>query len=302
MHNVHISVLKQEILDFCPVGAGNVFDATLGGGGHTIALLEKGAKVVSSDLDINAIERVESIIPDTLRAHWTPIHAGFDEALKMQPNNSIDYLIADLGFSSNQLESGGRGFSYLEQGDVLDLRYNAEKGIPCWRLIQKTQKDDLGKIIYTYSGEKFAGRIAAELDIVKRDKPDLKVADLVAVVTKVLPAKFQKKRNSILSRVWQALRIWTNDEFKHLEKLLDYIPDKLAPGGRAAIICFHSLEDKMVTKRWRMLTKPLVIDEYGNTEQRFLFLTKEAVVPSETEIISNPRSRSATLRVIERKA
>lgn len=301
MNNKHIPVLLPEVLSFVPKHAKAAFDGTLGGGGHTAALLRQELAVTSSDLDNTAIENFQRFLTDSREARWTGLNLGFDEALKLQEDASLDFILADLGFSSNQLESGNRGFSYQATEEILDLRYDVLEGLPCWRMIQKTRSDELGKIIFRYSGETFAPRIAREIDILKKDQEkQFTVGDIVTAVDKSIPEKFKNKRNAILSRVWQALRIWTNKEFDHLQKFLEVLPYKLNKGGRAAIICFHSLEDKLVTSKFRILSRPHVIDEYGNTKQYFKILTKQPVIPQEGEINANPRSRSALLRVIEK--
>jgi 16S rRNA (cytosine1402-N4)-methyltransferase len=296
MQNVHIPVLLSEVLGMIPVGSVCAFDGTLGGAGHTSKLLKLGLQVTSSDLDQEAI----TVFANTNPKNWKGIQGGFDKALETIEDNSLDFILADLGFSSNQLESGDRGFSYLKSDDVLDLRYDSDKGVPCWRKIQKSQEADLAKVLFKYSGEKFSHGIAKKLMQIKESSDKLTVGMVVGAIESVLPAKLARRKNPILSRIWQALRIWTNDEFIHLERFLDIAPNKLKKGGRVAIICFHSLEDKLVTKHFRLLNAPLVIDEYGNTESRFTLLTKAPIVPTEQEIEANPRSRSALLRVLQK--
>jgi 16S rRNA (cytosine1402-N4)-methyltransferase len=301
MNNIHVTVLKQEVLEFCPANSRIVLDGTLGGGGHTLGLLGLGADVISSDLDSGAIELFQTSLTKEQLGHWKPIHASFDDALKQQPDESLDYIIADLGFSSNQLELVGRGFSYLQRDELLDLRYDAESGEPAWKKLYKMQPEPLAKILFEYSGEKLSRKIAEQIIEAKKLTEQLTVGEVADAIESVIFEKLKYKTNGILSRIWQALRIWTNDEFVHLAKFLELAPAKLKTGGRIAIISFHSLEDKLVTKNFRTLARPLVLDDYGNTAQRFALLTKEAVVPTQAELDNNPRSRSAMLRVLEKR-
>lgn len=300
-NNIHIPVLAQEVVSFVPQSAKIAFDGTLGGGGHTRLLLQQGLRVTSSDLDSLALTQVEDTLEDQYRSCWTPVHQSFEKALRELPNETCDFILADLGFSSNQLKSSRRGFSYKNEDEILDLRYNAEIGVPAWKKIQKSRAEDVSRILFRFSGETLSQAIAKALDKIKKsEERPLFVKDIVQAIDSTLPKKFRHKRNAILSRVWQALRIWTNNEFDILKEFLECIPQKLSKGGRAAIICFHSLEDKLVASYFRTLSRPIVIDDYGNKEYRFKLLTKNALQPSANEIASNPRSRSALLRVLEK--
>lgn len=298
--NLHIPVLLNEVMSFVPSQAHTAFDATLGGGGHTVSLLKKGLLVTSADLDSSALELVQHSLPLELKKNWLPRHGSFVQVLKEELDNSLDFILADLGFSSNQLEAGQRGLSYQTETDLLDLRYDIHSGQPAWKKLYYVQKDELAKILYNYSGEALSRRIAESIIQAKKETSALTVGDVVKAVQSAIPQKFKHKTNGILSRVWQALRIWTNDELVLLSKLLEIIPQKLAPGGRAAIISFHSLEDKQVTKTFRTLSAPHHIDEYGNTQRDFMLLTPKAVTPTEQEVLDNVRSRSALLRVLEK--
>ena len=220
----------------------------------------------------------------------------------------FDAIILDLGFSGNQLAAGERGFSYQKLDELLDLRYDQNTKIPCWQKLSKIKiSSELGNILYRFSGEKLSQKIAANiftfvenLKVETRQKsPPITVEQLVDIISASIPVIFRRKNNQILSRVWQALRIWTNDELEVLEEFLPKAVSKLNLGGLLMIVSFHSLEDKIVTSFMRELSAP-VSDEYGNKFQDFQLLTARAVVAGSLELSQNSQSRSAMLRVLRR--
>ena len=286
--NQHKPVLLSKVLEYLSPSRGGVyFDGTLGGGGHSKAILNTGGELFASDLDERAKNNIKG-----LKIGF--IHDSSDRAIKRFENNHFDGVLADLGYSSNQLTYTDQGFSYQQEG-VLDLRYNKDSGEATHVKIKKINEKELNDIIYRYSGEKHARVIAKAIT---HTKPQT-TQELREVVVESIPGYVKKE--PILSRVWQSLRIWTNDEFRLLENFLEVAPNKLKPGGRLAIICFHSLEDKMVTKKFRELSKP-ISDEYGNKRYNYKLITKKGVKPTEQEIEENIRSRSAILRVLEKQS
>ncbi len=303
MQNVHVPVLLNEVFESVSQlknKGGKIFDGTLGGGGYTQKFLNGGFEVYASDLDENAINLVRTKLnnPEKL----TVVNSNFADYIETFDKDFFDGIVLDLGFSSNQLQHSGRGFSYQNREEIFDLRYNITTGKSCFEKLREVKSaENLWTIIYTYSGEKFSKSISINIfNFLKENSGSVLVGEIVDQVTKAVPAKFQKHLNSTLSRVWQALRIWTNDEFGSLEKFLPLAAEKLKPGGRLAIVSFHSLEDKIVTKFMRNLAKPLEIDVFGNKTQAFKLITSKAIVASEKEVEENPRSRSALLRVLEK--
>ncbi len=296
--NVHVPVLLDPILGFAVrnfdyLEGITVFDATLGGGGYTAKFIELGAQVQGSDLDIAVINELsDRFNKNTFEAH----HGNFSEVISSFENSSFDIVMADLGFSSNQLESSDRGFSYKNLEEEFDLRYDVATGQPAWKFICAQPVDNLGKTIYKYSGERLSFRIAR---VLKAREPKT-VGEAVDAVTSGIPGKYKNKTKGILSRVWQALRIQVNDELSHLGLFLERSTDKIKPGGLLMIVCFHSLEDKLVTNYMRRLAKPVSEDEYGNKNYDYQLLTKKAIQPTEKEVECNVRSRSATLRILKR--
>ena len=288
---MHISVLLEPILKYIKPND-KVFDGTFGGGGYTRAFLDKNCVCFASDLDQTAIDRF-----DNSSNKITFFNLSFDEAIESFEDNFLDVAVVDLGYSSNQLDFSERGFSYQKSDEVLDLRYNQDVGMACFEKIRKLKTvEELSRILYNYSGEEFSSRIAKAL----WGKNHTKVGEFVETIVSVIPAKFQKKKNSILSRIWQSLRIWTNREFEALENFLAISVAKIKVGGLLMVVDFHSLEDKIVTKFMRNLAKPVETDDFGNKQKKFEFLTPKGILPTALEIENNIRSRSATLRILKR--
>jgi len=298
LENLHIPVLLEPILEFLPGTNLKIFDGTFGGGGYTKAFLERGNSVWASDWDASVVEKFASIDPKL-----TLINSSFADYIATFENGFFDVIVLDLGFSSNQLEFSGRGFSYQKDDEELDLRYNEGTGKPAWeKLFRLKDNAEFVKVLFNYSGEKLSKRIA---DIVFDDilenrnmASPLTVGEFKNWVVAAIPAKFKKHTNGILSRVWQALRIWVNNEFDQIERFLPVACDKLKPGGQLMIVTFHSLEDKIVTKFMRTLARPVEIDTFGNKAQAFKILTPKMIEPSEAEVLANSRSRSSGLRVL----
>jgi 16S rRNA (cytosine1402-N4)-methyltransferase len=304
--NAHIPVLLEPIVEIIKNNSKSevkIFDGTLGGGGYTQRFLELGYIVHAGDLDTDAIESFRTKNKDLYKDKLFLENGNFADLIGNFDDGYFDIIVLDLGFSSNQLEYSDRGFSYQKDDELLDLRYDPHSGLPCYKKLQKLKKpDDLWTVIYTNSGESMSRPIAkAVFDYVQlQNKPIYSVAEIREVIIQSIPKKFIKHKNAILSRVWQALRIWTNHEFDSLEKFLNITYKKLAIGGLLCIVSFHSLEDKIVTKFMRNLSKPIELDGYGNKAQYYKLLTPKPILPTEQEIEQNPRSRSAMLRVLKR--
>lgn len=303
--NFHVPVLIEEILGFFRCIQSDsplkIFDGTLGGGGYTSRFLSKGWAVCACDLDKSAVANFEIDNRDVAGLKLS--QANFANYIQEFEDVSFDGIVLDLGFSTNQLVFSDRGFSYLKGEEIFDLRYNRAEGETVWQKIAQLESSfDLQKIIYTYSGEKLSKRLAENLyGLIYKTQTPVCVFQVVQALTEAIPAKFIHQKNAILSRTWQALRIWTNKEFESLELFLHFAPLKLKPGGKLAIVCFHSLEDKIVTSTMRKLSRPYLTDDFGNTHCNFKLLTSKAITPSTEEVEQNIRSRSATLRVLEKK-
>ncbi len=300
--NQHIPVLITQIvkiikekLDFTKELI--IFDGTFGGGGYSQIFLQHNWTVFACDLDLSVIENYNINKPSSL----TLKHTNFADYIQVFDDSFFDVIVLDLGFSSNQLAASQRGFSYLNDEDPFDLRYNQTQGQNVWQKIRSLKTPlELQKIIYTYSGESLSKRIAENLFNLAQKKDFITVGKVVESIQKIIPAKFSHQTNSILSRVWQALRVWTNDEFGSLERFLKVAPNKVKVGGLIMIVSFNSLEDKIVTKFMRQISKPIEVDSFGNKTQNFELLSKKPIKPSPQEIETNVRSRSAMLRVLQK--
>jgi 16S rRNA (cytosine1402-N4)-methyltransferase len=303
--NVHVPVLLKPILSLIDNGESKeptepllVFDGTFGGGGYSLEFLKLGHQVFACDLDKNALERFQSS-ESKYTSELTLKQSNFSDFIAQFNDNTFDLIMVDLGFSNNQLKIDNKGFSYQELAQQLDLRYNEEKGKSVAEFLNTSSVDEISKVIYTHSGELFARKIALKIGDKKQEgKKMVIVKDLVECVLDAIPEKFKNKKNQVLSRVWQSLRIHVNEEFVHLEKFLEVAPNKLKIGGFLCVVNFHSLEDRLTTKNFREISKTRDLDDYGNKTQDYILLTKKPIVPDETELLDNPQSRSATLRII----
>ncbi len=277
-------------------------DATLGGGGHAEALLERGAEVIGVDRDPAALAAASARLASRPNFRALRGNAGDLESL-LAPLGllPLDGVLADLGVSSHQLEDAARGFSF--QGDgPLDMRMGPE-GMTAAEAIAQTDESTLAQVLRELGEEPFARPIARAL---KEARPTTTQA-AVEAVKRGVSRRAWPKRTHVATRTFQALRIWVNDELGALERLLEALPRLLRVGGRAAIISFHSLEDRRVKQAFRALEGrcscppglPVCVCGAGGS---FRPLTRKAVKASEAEVARNPRSRSARLRAVERLA
>ncbi len=285
---IHIPVLATEVLDSLNLESGKIIvDGTLGGGGHTRLIAEivgPDGFVVGFDRDEEAVERTSKTLAG--RAVKT-VHANFSdipEILKEAGIKTVDGILLDLGLSSDQLEDRDRGFSFKSEG-LLDLRFDTTVGDPAWKMLNRMTADHLATIIYKYGEERNSRRIARRIVARALIEPIKTAADLAEVIRKSVPKSSEKIHPA--TRTFQALRIAVNDELKWVEVALKRLPACLSPGGRFSVISFHSLEDRLVKEAFR-------------DDARLQMLTKKPIRPTEEEIISNIRSRSAKLRIAER--
>ncbi len=287
---VHVPVLVAEVLESLRPAPGMTFvDGTLGGGGHARALAQRvqpGGRVIALDLDPRAARRASAAIADLpIQAH-TASYADAPELLAELGVTAVDGMLLDLGLSSDQLADADRGFSFQTSGE-LDLRFHPGRGEPAWRLIERLREPDLADVIYRYGEERFSRRIARRIVERRQQAPIRSAAELADLVRSCVP---RSRGHGIdpATRTFQALRIAVNDELGALETALARLPDCLKPGGRLAVISFHSLEDRMVKHAFR-------------GDERLEVVTRRPVQAADEEVARNPRSRSAKLRVAERR-
>ncbi len=295
----HQTVLLQEAVDILQAGVGKVIiDGTLGGGGHTEALLARGAAVIGVDRDPVALAAARTRLGNTSLLSTRQGNFG-DLATLCADMLPVDGVLVDLGVSSPQLDVAERGFSFMKDGP-LDMRMGDE-GRTAAELIAEEDEAHLVHLLREYGEEPFAKPIAREL---KRSLPT-RTLEAAEVVKRAVPRKAWPSRIHVATRTFQALRMAVNQELESLDALLAALPRLLKVGGRAAVISFHSLEDRKVKETFRQLVGAcrcppgLPVCACGG-QGDFSLVTRKAVAPSEEEVAANPRARSAHLRAVER--
>ncbi len=297
----HESVLAGEVNDFLrPAPGRTIIDGTLGGGGHSGLLLKGGARVIAFDRDPEALAHSRAALAPYGES-FTAVEGNFADApaaLAGLGIGSVDGILLDLGVSSHQLDTPERGFSFQREGP-LDMRMG-NSGMTAADLVNTAEAAELARIFRTYGDEPRAIQIAARIVRAREKKPfetTLELAELIAAG--------RKCPRHPATRVFQALRIAVNDEIGSLERALPHLAGLLAPGGRFAVITFHSLEDRVVKQFFRARSAAEIDDPTWpaprpNPDRLFEAVTRRSVTASPAELAANPRSRSARLRVVER--
>jgi 16S rRNA (cytosine1402-N4)-methyltransferase len=292
MNALHVPVLKEEVLGGLALREGmTVVDVTAGAGGHLAALSDavgESGRVIALDRDPRAHRDEAAGGVAKARANVTLVQAPFSElerVLEEQGVEKVDGLMADLGVSSMQLDESERGFSFANDGP-LDMRMGPDAEETAAELIIRLSESDLADVIFHYGEERKSRRVARAI---KRNLPIDSTAKLAEIVARAMGGR--RGRIHPATRTFQGIRIAVNRELDELDALLDVIPRVLKPGGRAAVISFHSLEDRKVKHRFR--------DEARSDEARLKVLTKRPITATDEEVSANPRSRSAKLRVVE---
>ncbi len=303
----HISVLLEEVLESLAVPAGGIaVDATLGGAGHAYRIAEQlgpEGLLVGLDQDPQALQRAGAVLADA-PCRVELVQANFGELPRVCAElgiQRIDALLADLGVSSHQLDTAERGFSFQHDGP-LDMRMDPTRGESASELLTRLDERELADVLFRYGEERASRRIARRIKQTgPRDWRTLELAELVEQVLGRRPGQ----RIHPATRTFQGLRIAVNGELDALESLLDAIPELLGSRGRAAIIAFHSLEDRPVKRRFRELSRACTCPPEWplcrcGGQASFRLVQRRAVVAGAEEQDQNPRSRSARLRVLER--
>jgi 16S rRNA (cytosine1402-N4)-methyltransferase len=306
----HTSVLSLEVLEhLAPRDDGLYVDGTLGGAGHSRAILEAArCRLIGIDRDPTALEAARLRLAD-VADRTTLVHGQFGDIAQILTDlgtPQVDGLLLDLGVSSPQLDQADRGFSFSRTGP-LDMRMDPTRGQTALDLIDDTDVESLGELICELGEERYGKRIARMIKEAAHDGRLRTTTDLATICTQAIPSA-EQRRSKIhpATRTFQALRIAVNAELAELERFLEVFPDLLRPAGRCAIISFHSLEDRLVKNRFRDLswTTSLPAHLAAKAGERIepvcLPITKKAIFATEAEIETNPRSRSARLRVCER--
>ena len=286
---VHIPVLTKAVLQhLAPQRGETVIDATLGGGGHAVLIAERlgpSGRLIGLDQDPSSLRRAQSV----LRSIPSPpkvslVHSNFDHLRQVLDSlnvTEVDAVLADLGVSSDQLDQAERGFSFQQSGP-LDMRLNPLNDQTAAHIIASWSEHDLANLFWQLGEERHSRRIAKKIIDQRQKGPIETTMQLAELIRSCVP----RSRQGIdpATRTFQALRIAVNDELGALKRLLSDLPDCLRPGGRAVIISFHSLEDRLVKQAFKNV-------------DRWQPLTKKPIIADDDEIKSNPRSRSAKLRI-----
>ena len=305
----HKSVLLSQCLEALRIRPDGIYlDGTLGGAGHSsrIAQCLTTGRLIGVDRDEIALRAAgERLAPYIDRV--TLVHANFqdlDRILQELNISAVDGILLDLGVSSPQLDDGQRGFSYMEDAP-LDMRMDRSAGLTAYEVVNAWPREELRRILYSYGEERYAPQIAAAIDRRRAVAPIATTLELVDVIRSAMPPQALREKQHPAKRSFQAIRIALNDELTAVERVMGDAISRLAPGGRLAVITFHSLEDRIVKNAMQEAAKgctcppefPVCV--CGRTPQVKL-LTRKPVVAGQEELEENPRARSAKLRVCEK--
>lgn len=305
----HISVLFEETLDSLNIKDGGIYvDGTLGGGGHSRGILERAENVrlIGIDRDLEAIEAAGKRLED-FKDSITLVNNNFSQIKSILSElniEKIDGAVLDLGVSSYQLDNAERGFSYMHDAR-LDMRMNPNDAISAYEVINNYTKEELTRIFYEYGEEKWSARVA-EFIIEKREKKPVETTlELVDIIKAAIPKKVRVEGSHPAKRIFQAIRIEVNNELGILKDAVCDIVDVLNPGGRIAVITFHSLEDRIIKKTFSELAMGCVCPKsfpicVCNRQPVVKIIAKKPILPTDKEENENPRSKSAKLRIAEK--
>lgn len=306
----HVSVLRQETIDNLVTNPDGIYvDCTLGGGGHTYALAQRlhpDAVIVGLDQDKDAIAAATARLADIPCRHIL-VQRNFsclNEVLDTLGIEAVDGIMFDLGVSSYQLDTPERGFSYMQDGP-LDMRMDNSRGKSAYDVVNTYGQEELYHIIKEYGEERWAKRIAAFIVEARREKPIERTSELVSVIKKAIPAGARRDGPHPAKRTFQAIRIEVNDELGILHDALEHAAQRLKPGGHICVITFHSLEDRITKKAFKLMATDCICPPDMPVcvchHKAILKAKHQPIVPSAEELDANPRARSAKLRVGIRK-
>ena len=296
---MHIPVLLKEVIDSLNLQEGDVVvDGTLNRGGHSKEICEligKSGTLIGIDLDQGALDEAKKNLKnakckiilekDNFR--------NLDKVIAKVGIEKVNAILIDLGFSSDQMDDGGRGFSFgRDEKLLMTLKDNpTEDDLTAREIVNSWDEENIADIIYGYGGETFSRHIASKIVESRKEKSIETTQDLVSVIEKAVPSWYKHKKIHFATKTFQALRITVNDEIGALKEVLPKAIEALEENGRLAVISFHSIEDRIVKQYFREQKE----SEIGT------IITKKPIVPSRDEVKTNPRSRSAKLRIFEKK-
>lgn len=306
----HTSVLFKETIDSLAVKPDGVYvDGTLGGGGHASGICERlGSKglLIGIDRDKDALAAAEKRL-EGYKCRKIFVQSNYSQVKSVLEDNCLDKIngaVLDLGVSSFQLDNSERGFSYMQDAP-LDMRMNADDSFSAYDVVNTYSEKELARIIREYGEERWASRIASFIVKKRAEAPLTSTFELVDAIKAAVPASARREGPHPAKRTFQAIRIEVNDELSQLKKAVDEFCDVLAPGGRLAVITFHSLEDRIVKEIFARRVHPCtcppefpvcVCGKIPDIKK----VTGKPLTASKEELLANPRARSAKLRVAEK--
>lgn len=301
----HKPVLLDTVLDFLITDIDGIyFDGTLGGGGYSEAILNRlsrEGRLIATDLNDAAINFCLRKFENEDRIKIVKSNfKNITQILRDLNINKINGAVLDLGISSYQIDTAEEGFSYRFDSD-LDLRFDKSSGVPAYEIINQLEAKELAEIIKVYGEDKYAFKIAREIENHTKKRKIRTTGELVEIISRITP---RHKLNDTLSRVFQAFRIYVNDELENLKEFLNSVVEIIKAGGRIVIVSYHSLEDRIVKEFFNLNSQPCscppeLMKCICGKKLRLMKLTKKIIIPSDDEIKINPRARSAKLRSAE---
>lgn len=306
----HEPVLLNETIDLLNINKDGIYvDGTVGGAGHSSEILKKltgNGLLIGLDQDEEAIKEsnlVLSKISDNFKLFNTNFK-NFDKVLDSLNIDLVDGFLLDLGVSSYQFDNKERGFSYRYDAK-LDMRMDQSSSFSAYDIVNTYSKEELTKILWDYSNERWAARIAEFIVKERKNKKITTTFELVNIIKKAIPASARRKKGHPAKKTFQALRIETNNEINILRDTLDRMIDRLSPGGRMAVITFHSLEDSIVKDTFRYKFLDCICPPQApvctcDKKREIKIITRKPITASKRELAKNNRSHSAKLRVAEK--
>ncbi|MDR7870089.1 MAG: 16S rRNA (cytosine(1402)-N(4))-methyltransferase RsmH [Tissierellaceae bacterium] len=305
----HIPIMLNEVIDGLNIKEDGIYvDGTLGGAGHSIEIVKKLKKgqLIGIDQDENALNKAREVLADygDRVTFVKDNYENIDRVLKELNVEKIDGILLDIGVSSHQFDEVSRGFSH-NQDAPLDMRMDTSQNLSAWDVVNKYSLEELNDIIFNFGEERWAKRIAEFIVEERAIKPIDTTLELVTVIKKAIPKKVRMEGHHPAKKTFQAIRIEVNRELDVLENSIEKMVNYLNPGGRIAIITFHSLEDRIVKDTFKELFKDCICPPHlpqcvCDKVREIKIITRKPITPTDDELKLNPRARSAKLRIAEK--
>ena len=309
MEFVHRSVLLLPTVEALAVRPDGIYlDGTLGGAGHSYEIASRltTGRLIGLDRDETALAAAGARLAP-FAGRVTLVHSNFADLAQVLDSldiPAVDGMLFDLGVSSPQLDDAERGFSYMQDAP-LDMRMDRTAGLTAYEVVNTWPEAELKRILYTYGEERYAPRIAAAIAARRAERPVATTLELADLIRSAMPAQALREKQHPAKRSFQAIRIAVNDELGAVERMLASAIDRLNPGGRLAVITFHSLEDRIVKTAFQEAARGCTCPKdfpvcVCGKKPKVKLITRHPIVADEAELAENPRARSAKLRVAEK--